>query len=381
MRRRNVARMLCLFIGVCLAADGGRAEDIKEATAMAMKLRNMPEILKGVKRILFYGDSLTDGSDYPDYVVNTLNRAFPDAGFEILNSAVCGNTAADLRKRMQADVIDRKPDLVSICIGVNDCIGKRPVADYEADMEALATAIQKAGARVLLMLPSNLGDPEREARFLEYLAVIRKVAAAHNALVADAHAEFLKGTKEGREMLGADGVHHGKNGFEGMARAVLDALGFQDVPVDKEIKPWPHMLTQWESSEPIPNKPPFDPAKATGWKPYDREAAVAKQPWWNAPFAARGGWMPFALAKPPDGSIAFGRTRYQATRAGKAELQVGGSPPQVVWLNGRQVWQGQGSHGYHPNADRFMVDLQAGPNEIVVLSNYMAFVGLREVGE
>jgi len=32
-------------------------------------------------------------------------------------------------------------------------------------------------------------------------------------------------------MLGSDGVHHGANGFEGMARAELDALGFAGVLV------------------------------------------------------------------------------------------------------------------------------------------------------
>jgi len=47
---------------------------------------------------------------------------------ERFNAAICGNTAADLVKRLERDVISLHPDLVSICIGVNDC-PVRPVAD------------------------------------------------------------------------------------------------------------------------------------------------------------------------------------------------------------------------------------------------------------
>lgn len=194
-----------------------------------------PAMLEGVKKILFYGDSLTDGSSYPDYMVNTLNRLFPGADFVTMNSAMCGNTAKDLLKRVKADVLDRKPGLVIIAIGTNDCLGKRPVAEYRADLEQIVATLLEGGVRVLLVQPSPLGDPANEQRFQAYLAAIRDVGAKRQLIVADAHAEFLRGTKEGREMLGADGVHHGKNGFEGMARAILDALGLRGVEMDKAI--------------------------------------------------------------------------------------------------------------------------------------------------
>jgi len=353
-------------------------------SAAEMGKREMPEILRGVKRVLFYGDSLTDGSSYPDYVVSTLNREFPDAGFEILNSAVCGDTAADLRKRFKEDVADRNSDLIIICIGTNDCVRKRTVADYEADLTFLVTEVLRADAGVILMTPSHFGDKERETRFQGNLEVIRKVAATHELIVADAHAEFLKREKEGREMLGADGIHHGKHGFEGMARAVLDALGLRGAEIDMRVRPWPHLLADWETSAPIPlsarGKKPFDPDEAKGWRPYDRQAAIEKQPWWDSPFPARGAWMPFAVEKPKERSIAYGRTTYRAAKACRAELQIGGSRPLVAWLNGKEVWRGGRPHGYHPNADRVTVRLQAGDNRFVVVSNYMAFLGVRELG-
>jgi lysophospholipase L1-like esterase len=335
----------------------------------------MHPVLQSVRRILFYGDSLTDGSSYPDYVVNTLNRVYPKAGFQVLNAAICGNTARDLLKRLQADVLDRNPDLVIVCIGTNDCVGKRPVADYAADMEALVAAMAKAGIRVVLMLPSPLTDPERAKRFTDYLQVVRDTAARHGLVVADAHAEFERGAKAGREVMGADGVHHGKDGFEAMGRAVLDALGLSGVPMDLEIRPWPGLLTKWESSDPVPIAGPFDPAQAAGWKPYDPATLAARQPWWNSPFPRRGGWMPFDDVNPKQ--AAYGRTRFEAPAAGDYLLRVGGSPnPQLVWLNGEKVWEGKGSHGYHPDADTIPIRMKQGANEVVVASSFMVFVGV-----
>jgi hypothetical protein len=89
--------------------------------------------------------------------------------------------------------------------------------------------------------------------------------------------------------------------------------------------------------------------------------------------------MPFDDASRTN--AAFGRTHFDASRAGDYELQVGGSPaPQIVWVNGVKVWEGRRSNGYHPNADRVTVTLKAGRNEIVAASNFMVFIGIGQHG-
>jgi lysophospholipase L1-like esterase len=337
----------------------------------------MRDILKDVHRILFYGDSLTDGSSYPDYVVNTLNQRYPDAHFEIFNAAGTGDTAAILRARLAADVLVHKPGLVTICIGTNDSHNNRKTEEYRADLEALVTALKDAGYRVLLIRPSPFGDAAKEARFQEYLAVIDAVGKTHNLPVADAHALFMAWMKEGKEPLGADGIHHGKDGFECMARAVLTALGLKDVPIDMKITPYPGALLAWETSDPVPTGTPLDLATAKGWKPYDAAALAARQPWWNAPFPQRGAWMPFDDNNPKE--YAYGRTWFEAPAAGDYELQFGGSRnPQVIWVNGVKVWEGRRNNGFHPNADRIIVKMNKGRNEIVGTSNFMLFVGVKK---
>ncbi len=340
----------------------------------------MPEILEGVHRILFTGDSLTDGSSYPDYVVNTLRRIFPDADFEIHNSAVAGDTAAMLRKRAQADIVNRKPDLTIVCIGTNDRYGKRPVSDFSADLDFIVSETLKSGSKAMLVLPSPFGkwNADKEEGFLAYLTAIKAIARKHKIPIADAHTEFIKGEKAGRDMLGFDGIHHGEHGFEGMARAIVDALGFPDDPLTMEITPWPGLLTDWETSDPVPLDKDLSPSRAKGWRPYGASALMAKQPWWNSPFPARGGWMPFLDRDAKQ--VAYGRAYYEAETSGEYELQVGGSPaPQIVWINGEKVWQSNRPHGYHPNADRLVVKLKKGRNEIIGVSNFMLFVGVREL--
>ncbi len=358
-----MAAFAALILAAAFTAHAGEGETTKK-----------PAILRDVKKILFYGDSLTDGSSFPDYVVNTLRRVWPEAGFELMNAGICGNSAANLVSRLKEDVLARKPHLVIITIGTNDCLQKRPIKDYRADLDELVRTLRAAGIGVMLVRPSHLGDAGNEKRFEDYLGAINEVAAVYNLPVADAHGEFLRGKVEGLEMLGPDGVHHGRHGFEGMARAVLDALELKGAEIDKTVKPWPGVLTSWEMSDPALDGE-YAPRKARGWKPYDAVGHAAKQNWYNVDFIMRGGWMPHSDAKQKQDTY-YGRTYFHAPEAGDYELRLGGSTPQILWLNGKKVWEAPGLHGYHPDADFVPVRMKKGRNEIVALSNFLVYVGV-----
>jgi hypothetical protein len=237
--------------------------------------------------------------------------------------------------------------------------------------------LREQGVGAMLLRPSPRTDPAGAERFPPYLEVIDRVAAAYGLPVADAFGEFVRGARAGRKMLGPDGIHHDRDGFEGMARAVLDALGYPETAIDMEIRPYPNSLLAWDMSEPVPwntGDPIPELHDARNWRPYDRQAAVKALPWWDAAFAMRGAWMPFACAKPEQPSVRFGRTIFEVKDDGEKELQIGGSPPLMVWLNGREVWRALKAHGYHPNADRLPVRVVKGKNEIIVISNYMVFM-------
>ena len=79
-----------------------------------------------MKTILFQGDSITDagrgsglGVGYPLLVTAHLGYANPNE-YNFINRGISGNRIVDLYARIKSDIINLKPDYISILIGVND---------------------------------------------------------------------------------------------------------------------------------------------------------------------------------------------------------------------------------------------------------------------
>ena len=81
-------------------------------------------------RILFQGDSITDagrardndgslGTGYPLLVKAALGYAEPGK-YGFLNRGISGNRIVDVYARIKKDIINLKPDVMSILVGVND---------------------------------------------------------------------------------------------------------------------------------------------------------------------------------------------------------------------------------------------------------------------
>ncbi|WP_461224654.1 SGNH/GDSL hydrolase family protein [Lacticaseibacillus suihuaensis] len=92
-------------------------------------------ILETNSKVLFVGDSVTDagrdyqalpgtaeslGDGYPTLISAALTAIYPERRIMVENQGVNGNTTASLVDRWQTDVLDRKPDYVTILIGIND---------------------------------------------------------------------------------------------------------------------------------------------------------------------------------------------------------------------------------------------------------------------
>ena len=82
------------------------------------------------KLILFQGDSITDcgrnredltstGTGYAHMVTGQLGCGAPGV-YTFVNKGISGNRIVDVYARIKADIINLKPDVVSVLIGVND---------------------------------------------------------------------------------------------------------------------------------------------------------------------------------------------------------------------------------------------------------------------
>lgn len=107
---------------------------------------------KGEKRIVFMGNSITEGW------INTDPGFFKD--YQLINRGIGGQTTPQMLLRFRQDVIDLKPKAVIILAGINDLAGntgpstQKMITDNFQSMAELAKA---SGIHVILcsILPSN----------------------------------------------------------------------------------------------------------------------------------------------------------------------------------------------------------------------------------
>jgi lysophospholipase L1-like esterase len=74
-------------------------------------------------RIVFFGDSLTEGRDGASYLALLGDRVAREAaprGVQLVNAGVAGDTVVNLARRIPRDVAPHRPDWVVVFIGVND---------------------------------------------------------------------------------------------------------------------------------------------------------------------------------------------------------------------------------------------------------------------
>jgi lysophospholipase L1-like esterase len=206
-----------------------------------------PALQKG-ERIVFLGDSITQaGNDNPKGYVslirNILKEKHPDLGIEVIGAGISGNKVPDLQRRLEKDVLNRKPTLVVVYIGINDVWHGQdepargtPKDKFEAGLKDVIGRIQAGGGKVLLSTPSVIGEKadgsnKNDPKLDEYADVSRGVAKELKVPVCDLRKAFLTYLKEkntdnkAKGVLTTDGVHLNPAGDTFVAETILKALG------------------------------------------------------------------------------------------------------------------------------------------------------------
>jgi lysophospholipase L1-like esterase len=199
------------------------------------------ELKKG-DRILFFGDSLTyyGGKDEPKkhvtkgyvkIVQETLDKTHPDLGVKVDWVATGGHTVPDLLKRLDKDVLPKKPTIIVIQIGCNDARRLEPKV-FKKSLEDLIDRIQSEKIQVIQCTLTSVGekhdgtnndDPE-----LEYFAAIqRRIIKAKKVPSNDLRKAFVEYWKKnnpdnkGSGILTYDGNHWNQTGMQFVAEQML----------------------------------------------------------------------------------------------------------------------------------------------------------------
>jgi len=162
----------------------------------------MPAFKPG-DRILFQGDSITDGSrgrsadpnhilghGYAFIIAAFFGAAYPERNLDFMNRGCSGNKVNDLADRWETDTLVLKPDLLSILIGVNDNLFSVPFQNFEYTYDKLLGATVAALPQVRFVLGepftlpggSILGDyPTWQKNVKIRAAIVEKLAAKYKA--------------------------------------------------------------------------------------------------------------------------------------------------------------------------------------------------------
>jgi lysophospholipase L1-like esterase len=195
------------------------------------------------KKIIFFGDSITQAGVNPGGYITMLKEMYAKAGntSELIGAGIGGNKVYDLFLRMEDDVLSKKPDVVVIYVGVNDVWHK---ASYgtgtDADKftkfyTALIKKMQSQGIKLILTTPAAIGEKtdhsnQQDGDLNQYSKIIRDLAKEHKCSLVDLRKEFLaynlanNPENKGQGILTTDRVHLNEAGNKFVAELMFREL-------------------------------------------------------------------------------------------------------------------------------------------------------------
>ena len=203
------------------------------------------------ERMLFIGDSITDcgrrdraaplGDGYVSIFTELATARYPERNIEWINMGIGGNRTTHLTERWQTDVIDHRPDRLSIKIGINDLHsflrndpdGVPPDRYRSIFDEILSSARGALGdIPIVLITPFYIStdlDHEFEGAVLRlipsYIDVVQEMSAKYDTLLLDLHEVFQEQLRyRPPGTFCPEPVHPNHSGHVVIASALMDFL-------------------------------------------------------------------------------------------------------------------------------------------------------------
>lgn len=200
--------------------------------AVAIFKKKFPE--NRMVQIVCHGHSVPSGyfvtpivntfNAYPHLLHKGLKDAFPFAVINVTVTAIGGEQSESGAARFDRDVLNRRPDVVTIDYALND----RGIGLDRAKKAwiAMIEKAQKAGVKVILLTPtgdltSKLDDPTDPLN--QHAEQIRALAAQYHVGLVDSLAMFKQYVKDGGKLndLMSQVNHPNRKGHDLVAEALL----------------------------------------------------------------------------------------------------------------------------------------------------------------
>ena len=190
---------------------------------------------KNEQRVVFMGDSITDGWDSPNN-----GGFFP--GKPYVNRGISGQTTPQMLIRFRRDVIELKPKVVVILAGTNDIAGNTGPMTLDAIEDNLTSMAELASAHGIRVVFASLlpvsdyevrdGKPITQTvrrppdQILALNKWMKEFAAAHHMVYLDYFSAMVDDKGFLKDELSNDGLHPNPQGYAVMnplAEAAISA--------------------------------------------------------------------------------------------------------------------------------------------------------------
>ncbi len=197
------------------------------------------------KRIIFFGDSITEAAVKPGGYIVQMDSMIALQGkrelYELIGSGISANKVYDLYLRMEDDVLSKDPDIVVIFIGVNDVWHKRTGGTgTDADKfgkfyQAIINKLKAKNIDIVICTPAAIGEKTDfsnplDGELNEYSIIIRDMAQKNNLSLVDLRRAFLDHNLKNNPgnkasgILTSDGVHLNVKGNQFVAGEMWKVL-------------------------------------------------------------------------------------------------------------------------------------------------------------
>lgn len=152
--------------------------------------------------IVVFGDSITAGyavrRGFPSFWKEMLERRYPDARIELINSGISGETSMDGLARLDWSVLSYEPDLVTINFGINDCVLGLGLEEFEMNFVEMIRRIRAGpGSEILLLSSQPLETPPYDRMVLDYYQAIERVARELEVGFLDVYGAWMERVRQG----------------------------------------------------------------------------------------------------------------------------------------------------------------------------------------
>ncbi len=212
-------------------------------------------LLNKNETFLLIGDSVTDcgrrmpegeggfthdawGFGYVELLRGYLFAKYPHLDLRIINKGISGQQAPDLAKRWQKDVMDYKPSVVSILIGINDVWRKFDATNvdwqqcdielYEKSLEEIITKTLSITKNIIVQTPFFIDNNKDDAMFIEmrkYSKVCENLAKKYDLFFVDTQLAFDEILKDLHPYkISSDRIHPNVIGHTVLMNGVIKVL-------------------------------------------------------------------------------------------------------------------------------------------------------------